>query len=208
MENRPIVLGSTSRYRKALLARLGMPFETCAPYVDESPLDGEAPATTCERLALAKARDVAARYEHALVIGSDQVANANGVAIGKPGGRDEAIAQLARLSGRAIVFHTGVALVDAASGRSHVARIDVTTRFRTLAPATIEAYVDRERPFDCAGSIKSEGLGIALVEAIDNADPTALIGLPLITVTDLLRREGFDVVTHAVRSPDSDDGSP
>lgn len=208
MENRPIVLGSTSRYRKALLARLRVPFETAAPNVDESPLDGEAPAATCERLALAKARDVAARYEHALVIGSDQVANADGVAIGKPGGREEAIAQLARLSGRAIVFHTGVALVDAASGRSHVARIDVTTRFRTLSRTTIEAYVDRERPFDCAGSIKSEGLGIALVEAIVNADPTALIGLPLIAVVDLLRREGFDVVTHAVRNPDAERDAP
>lgn len=208
MENRPIVLGSTSRYRKALLARLRVPFETAAPNVDESPLDGEAPAATCERLALAKARDVAARYEHALVIGSDQVANADGVAIGKPGGREEAIAQLARLSGREIVFHTGVALVDAASGRSHVARIDVTTRFRTLSRTTIEAYVDRERPFDCAGSIKSEGLGIALVEAIVNADPTALIGLPLIAVVDLLRREGFDVVTHAVRNPDAERDAP
>lgn len=208
MENRPIVLGSTSRYRKALLARLRVPFETAAPNVDESPLDGEAPAATCERLALAKARDVAAHYEHALVIGSDQVANADGVAIGKPGGREEAIAQLARLSGRAIVFHTGVALVDAASGRSHVARIDVTTRFRTLSRTTIEAYVDRERPFDCAGSIKSEGLGIALVEAIVNADPTALIGLPLIAVVDLLRREGFDVVTHAVRNPDAERDAP
>lgn len=208
MENRPIVLGSTSRYRKVLLARLRVPFETAAPNVDESPLDGEAPAATCERLALAKARDVAARYEHALVIGSDQVANADGVAIGKPGGREEAIAQLARLSGRAIVFHTGVALVDAASGRSHVARIDVTTRFRTLSRTTIEAYVDRERPFDCAGSIKSEGLGIALVEAIVNADPTALIGLPLIAVVDLLRREGFDVVTHAVRNPDAERDAP
>jgi len=197
MENRPIVLGSTSRYRKALLARLGVPFETAAPDVDESPLDGEAPAATCERLALAKARAVASRYTRALVIGSDQVANADGVAIGKSGGRDEAIAQLARLSGRAIVFHTGVALVDAASGRSHAARVDVTTRFRTLSRAMIEAYVDREQPFDCAGSIKSEGLGIALVEAIDNADPTALIGLPLITVVDLLRREGFDVVGRA-----------
>jgi len=208
MENRPIVLGSTSRYRSALLARLGVPFETAAPGVDESPLAGEAPAATCERLALAKACAVARRYGRALVIGSDQVANADGVAIGKPGSRDEAVAQLTRLSGRAIVFHTGVALVDAASGRSHVARIDVTTRFRVLSPATIAAYVDREHPFDCAGSIKSEGLGIALVEAIDNTDPTALIGLPLITVVDLLAREGFDVVTHAVRSRDAEHDSP
>ncbi|HEY3461269.1 MAG TPA: Maf family nucleotide pyrophosphatase [Casimicrobiaceae bacterium] len=208
MGNRPIVLGSTSRYREALLARLGVPFETAAPNVDESPLEGEAPAATCERLALAKARAVASRYKRALVIGSDQVANADGVAIGKPGERGEAIAQLTRLSGRAIVFHTGVALVDAASGRSHVARIDVTTRFRTLSRATIEAYVDRERPFDCAGSIKSEGLGIALVEAIDNADPTALIGLPLITVVDLLRREGVDIVAHAERSRDAQNDSP
>jgi septum formation protein len=205
MENRPLVLGSTSRYRKALLARLGVPFETAAPDVDESPFAGEAPAATCERLALAKARAVAARYESALVIGSDQVANADGVAIGKPGDRDEAVAQLSRLSGRAIVFHTGVALVDASSARTHVARIDVTTRFRRLSRATIEAYVDRERPFDCAGSIKSEGLGIALVEAIDNADPTALIGLPLIALVDLLQREGFDVVANAARAASADD---
>jgi septum formation protein len=200
MENRPLVLGSTSRYRQALLARLGVPFTVVAPAVDESPLDGEAPAATCERLALAKARAVAARYERALVIGSDQVADADGVALGKPGDRAAAIAQLAMLSGRAIVFHTGVALVDAASGRSHVRRVDVTTRFRRLSRAAIEAYVDRERPFDCAGAIKSEGLGIALVEAIDNRDPTALIGLPLITVVDLLEHEGFDVVASAARA--------
>ena len=160
MENRPLVLGSTSRYRSALLVRLGIAFATAAPGVDEAPLPGETPAATCERLAQAKARAVAARYARALVIGSDQVA-------------------------------------DAESGRCHVRRVDVTTRFRRLSRATIEAYVDRERPFDCAGSIKSEGLGIALVEAIENADPTALIGLPLIAVVDLLQREGVDVVACA-----------
>ena len=197
MENRPIVLGSTSRYRSALLARLGIAFATAAPGVDEAPLPGETPAATCERLAQAKARAVAARYARALVIGSDQVADADGVAVGKPGTRAEAIAQLSMLSGRSIVFHTGVALADAESGRCHVRRVDVTTRFRRLSRATIEAYVDRERPFDCAGSIKSEGLGIALVEAIENADPTALIGLPLIAVVDLLQREGVDVVACA-----------
>jgi septum formation protein len=197
MEKRPLVLGSTSAYRKGLLLRLGVPFETAAPGVDEAVLPGEAPRDTALRLAEAKARAVASRYGAALVIGSDQVADAGGVAMGKPRDRDDAVAQLTALSGRAIVFHTGIALVDAGSGRCHRRLVDVTTRFRTLTRDTIEAYVDRERPFDCAGSVKSEGLGIALVEAIDNDDPTALIGLPLIAVVDLLRAEEVDVVRWA-----------
>lgn len=205
MENRRLVLGSASVYRKALFARLGLPFETAAPSIDESALPGEVPAATAERLAEAKARAVAARYRDALVIGSDQVADAAGVAIGKPRDRAGAIAQLAALSGRSIVFHTGVALADAASGRCHVRRVDVTTRFRALSQRTIESYLDCEQPFDCAGSVKAEGLGIALVEAIDSSDPTALIGLPLITVVDLLRAEGVDVVSRAARLLRADD---
>jgi septum formation protein len=196
MENvpRPLVLASTSRHRRALLERLGLPFETQAPDVDETPLAGEAPAATACRLAEAKARAVAARRASALVIGSDQIANANGVAIGKPRDHAAAVAQLTALSGQAIVFHTAVALVDAASGRGQLRLIDVTTRFRELTAGSIERYLRRERPYDCAGSIKSEGLGIALVESIASEDPTALIGLPLIALVDLLQAEGIDLL--------------
>jgi septum formation protein len=194
MKKRRLVLGSTSVYRKTLLARLGLPFETAAPDVDEAPLPGEAPSALAVRLAEAKARAVAAHYDDALVIGSDQVANANGIAIGKPRDHADAVAQLMALSGNAIVFHTGVALVDAASARCQVRLVDVTTTFRVLQFAEIEAYLLRERPYDCAGSIKSEALGIALVRSIASDDPTALIGLPLIAVVDLLRAEGIDVL--------------
>jgi len=195
MENRPpLVLASTSVYRRALLARLGLAFETAAPGVDETPLPGETPAATARRLAEAKARAIAARHAHALVIGSDQVADLDGVAVGKPDDHAGAVRQLALLSGRAVVFHTGVALVDAASGRCTVRVVDVTTRFRTLTPAAIERYLQRERPYDCAASIKCEALGIAIVESIQSDDPTALIGLPLITVVDLLHAEGVDVL--------------
>jgi septum formation protein len=194
MEKRRLVLGSTSAYRKALLARLGLPFETAAPAVDETPRPGESPPDLARRLAQSKARSVAVRYDDALVIGSDQVANANGRAIGKPCDHEEAVAQLTELSGNAVVFHTAVALVDAASGRCHVRLVDVTTTFRVLSRGDIEAYIARERPYDCAGSIKSESLGIALVHSIASDDPTALIGLPLIAVVDLLRAEGVDVL--------------
>lgn len=191
---RPLVLASTSRYRQALLSRLGLPFDVQPPGVDETALPGEAPAATACRLAEAKARAVASRYANALVLGSDQVANAEGVAIGKPGDHAAAAAQLRLLAGRTVVFHTAVALVDAQSGRCAVRLIDVATRFRALSDAAIEQYLQRERPYDCAGSIRSEGLGIALVEAIESDDPSALIGLPLITVIDLLRSEGVDVL--------------
>jgi len=191
---RPLVLASTSRYRQALLSRLGLPFDVQPPGVDETALPGEAPAATACRLAEAKARAVASRYANALVLGSDQVANAEGVAIGKPGDHAAAAAQLRMLAGRTVVFHTAVALVDAQSGRCAVRLIDVATRFRALSDAAIEQYLQRERPYDCAGSIRSEGLGIALVEAIESDDPSALIGLPLITVIDLLRSEGVDVL--------------
>jgi len=191
---RPLVLASTSRYRQALLARLGLPFDVQAPDVDETPLSEEAPWATACGLAEAKARSVASRYANALVIGSDQVADADGVAIGKPGDHAAAASQLRLLAGRTVVFHTAVALVDARSGRCAVRLVDVATRFRHLSDAAIEHYLQRERPYDCAGSIRSEGLGIALVEAIESADPSALIGLPLIAVIDLLRAEGVDVL--------------
>ena len=191
---RPLVLASTSRYRQALLARLGLHFDVQPPGVDETALPGEAPGATACRLAEAKARAVASRYAHALVIGSDQVADADGVAIGKPGDHAAAVSQLRLLAGRTIVFHTAVALVDARSGRCAVRLVDVATRFRALSDAAIEHYLQRERPYDCAGSIRCEGLGIALVEAIESDDPSALIGLPLITLIDLLRAEGVDVL--------------
>jgi len=195
MENPPpLVLASTSVYRRELLARLGLPFTTEAPGVDETPLRDETPAATACRLAEAKARAVAPRHLHALIIGSDQVADLDGFAIGKPADHDEAVRQLAMLSGRSVVFHTGVALVDAASGRAGVRLIDVTTKFRPLTPAAIDCYLRRERPYDCAASIRSEALGIAIVESIRSDDPTALIGLPLIAVVDLLAAEGVDVL--------------
>lgn len=194
MENRPLVLASTSVYRKALLARLGLPFQTAAPGIDETPLPGETPAATAWRLAEAKARAVAARFDDALVLGSDQVADLDGVAIGKPLDHVHAVDQLVRLSGRSIVFHTAVALVNAANGHCEERLVDVTTTFRTLTPAAIEQYLRREQPYDCAASVKSEALGIAVVESIRSDDPTALIGLPLISVVDLLRTEGVDVL--------------
>ena len=196
-DDRPLVLGSTSRYRRELLGRLGLPFEVAAPGVDEGPLPGERPAQTALRLAEAKARAVAGRYGHALVIGSDQVADCDGTPVGKPGGREQALAQLRRLSGRTVVFHTGVALVDARSGRCHSELVDVASTFRVLDEAEIAAYLDREAPWDCAGSVRSEGIGAALFERIGSDDPTALVGLPLIAVARLLRAEGVDVIARA-----------
>ncbi|HSC22643.1 MAG TPA: Maf family nucleotide pyrophosphatase [Casimicrobiaceae bacterium] len=196
MENPPLlVLASTSVYRRDLLARLGVPFETARPDVDETPLAGETPAATARRLAQAKARNVAARYPRgALVIGADQVADLDGLAVSKPLSHANAVEQLTRASGRSVVFHTAVALVDAPSGRCRERLIDVTTKFRTLTPTAIEHYLRHERPYDCAGAVKAEALGIAIVESIRSDDPTALIGLPLISVVDLLRAEGVDVL--------------
>jgi len=194
---RRLVLGSTSRYRRALLERLGLPFVVAAPDLDEAALPSETPALTALRLAEAKARAVAAHYPDSLVIGADQVADCAGRPIGKPGARERAVEQLQMLSGKTVVFHTAVALVDAASGRCRTALVDVASTFRTLGSAEIAAYLDREEPYDCAGSVKSEGLGIALFERIVSDDPTALIGLPLIALTRLLREEGVDVLVPA-----------
>jgi len=191
---RTLVLGSTSRYRRELLARLGLPFEIAAPDVDETALPGEAPAQTALRLSEAKARAVASRYDNALVIGSDQVADCDGRAIGKPGTRDNAIALLRELSGRTVVFHTGVALIDTASGRCQRGLVDVTSAFRTLSEREIETYLDKETPYDCAGGVRSEALGIALFTRITSDDPTALVGLPLIALTRMLRNEGVDAL--------------
>ena len=189
------MLASTSRYRRQLLARLLLPFDVVAPDIDETELPGETPAATACRLADAKARVVAARRPDALVIGSDQVADCGGVAISKPGDHGTAVAQLTALSGRVIVFHTAVALVDGATGIANTRLVDVRSTFRALSPRTIEDYLRRETPYDCAGAVKSEALGIALFERIESDDPTALIGLPLIALTDMLRAHGVDVLT-------------
>ncbi|HEV8695485.1 MAG TPA: Maf family nucleotide pyrophosphatase [Lysobacter sp.] len=185
-----LILASTSIYRRELLARLRLPFEAVRPEVNERPLPGEAPLTLAQRLSFAKANAIATREPGACVIGSDQVAELDGMALGKPEGRDGAIAQLGAMSGRAVQFRTGVCIQRA--GEPPRQTVDTTTvRFRTLALSEIERYVDAEQPFDCAGSFKSEGLGIALFEAIESVDPTALIGLPLIATARLLREAGF-----------------
>ena len=193
-KQKPLVLASTSPYRQQLLARLGLPFEVRSPNIDETVLTGEAPAQTAARLAEAKARAVAAQFLDALVIGSDQVADTDGSALSKPGDHATAVAQLRALSGRTVVFHTAVALVDAGSGRCDVRLVDVKSMFRRLTDEVVERYLARERPYDCAGAVKSEGLGIALFDAIESDDPTALIGLPLIAVTQMLRTYGVDVL--------------
>jgi len=185
-----LILASTSRYRGELLARLRLPFDAIAPEVDETPLPGEAPRALAQRLALAKARAVAARYPDAIVIGSDQVADLHGTALGKPGTHARAAAQLARMSGQRVVFQTAVAVVCQATGYQGQDLAAVEVQFRTLAADEIERYLHAEQPYDCAGSAKSEGLGIALLNAILSDDPTALIGLPLIRTANLLRAAG------------------
>ena len=194
---RPLILGSTSRYRRELLERLRLPFEVRAPHVDETPRASEAPAALAARLALAKARAIAAAHPNAVVIGSDQVADLDGEPIGKPGTHERAVAQLQRMRGRSVVFHTAVAVVCQASGFAGSALAPVTVRFRDLSDAEIEHYLRTEQPYDCAGSAKCETLGIALLDAIESDDPTALVGLPLIRTCALLRQAGIDPLQGA-----------
>ena len=188
---RTLVLGSTSRYRRELLQRLGLPFTVAAPDVDETPLQGEAPRALALRLALAKARAVAAQHPDAVVIGSDQVADLHGQPLGKPGTHKRASAQLQRMSGETVIFQTAVAVVCAATGFEQVDLAPVEVRFRTLTGDEIERYLHAEQPYDCAGSAKSEGLGISLLDAILSDDPTALVGLPLIRTCRMLRAAGL-----------------
>ena len=188
---RTLVLGSTSRYRRELLQRLGLPFAAAAPDVDETPLQGEAPRALALRLALAKAHAVAAQHPDAVVIGSDQVADLHGQPLGKPGTHKRASAQLQRMSGETVIFQTAVAVVCAATGFEQVDLAPVEVRFRTLTGDEIERYLRAEQPYDCAGSAKSEGLGISLLDAIHSDDPTALIGLPLIRTCRMLRAAGL-----------------
>jgi septum formation protein len=191
---RKLILGSTSRYRKELLTRLNLNFGTASPDVDETPQTGEAPKDLAVRLALAKARDVAKRHPEAVVIGSDQVADLAGTPLGKPGTHERATAQLKRMSGQTVIFQTAVAVVCAATGYESVDIAPVKVVFRDLSDAEIESYLRSEQPYDCAGSAKSEGLGIALLDRIDNDDPTALIGLPLIRTARMLREAGIQLL--------------
>ncbi|KRD48382.1 septum formation inhibitor Maf [Acidovorax sp. Root275] len=188
---RPLVLGSTSRYRRELLQRLNLPFDVAAPDVDETPLPGEAPRALALRLALAKARAVAQQHPEAVVIGSDQVADLAGEPLGKPGLYERAVEQLRQMRGQTVIFQTALAVVCTATGFEQVDLAPVEVKFRDLSDAEIERYLRAEQPYDCAGSAKSEGLGIALLDAIHSDDPTALIGLPLIRTCRMLRAAGL-----------------
>ncbi len=188
---RTVILASTSRYRRELMERLRLPFEVQAPGVDETALEGEAPAALAERLALDKANAIAARFPEAVVIGSDQVADLAGEALGKPGDHARAILQLRKMRGQTLVFQTAVAVVCLATGFRQRDIAPVRVVFRDLGDEAIERYLRAEQPYDCAGSAKSEGLGIALLDAIDSDDPTALVGLPLIRTCRMLRAAGI-----------------
>ncbi len=194
MPARRLILASSSIYRRSLLDRLGQTVVCVAPDIDESPLAHERPADTALRLALAKAQAVASTHPSALIIGSDQVAERNGAPIGKPGTHANAVQQLQAMRGKRVAFHTALCLLDAASGRHQRENVITTVHFRDLSDAQIESYLQREKPYDCAGSAKIESLGIALVHGIHCDDPTALIGLPLIALVSMLKREGVEVV--------------
>jgi septum formation protein len=191
---RKLVLGSTSRYRRELLARLGLAFDVAAPDVDETAHPHETPLALATRLALQKAQAVAQRYPQAVVIGSDQVADLQGEALGKPGTHARATEQLRRMRGQMVVFHTALAVVCLDTGFVQQDVAQVRVQFRDLTDAEIENYLLAEQPYDCAGSAKSEGLGIALLERIDNDDPTALIGLPLIRTARMIRAAGVQLL--------------
>ena len=191
---RPLILGSTSPYRRELLARLRLPFEVVRPEVDETPHAGEQPMALALRLALEKAMAVARLHPQAVVIGSDQVADLDGEPLGKPGNHERAVAQLQRMRGQTVVFQTAVAVVCIDSGFAEQALAQVKVQFRHLSDEAIETYLCAEQPYDCAGSAKSEGLGIALLESIDNQDPSALVGLPLIHTCRLLRAAGVPLL--------------
>ena len=194
MQPRTLILASTSRYRRELMNRLQLPFEVQAPEVDETPRPGESPRDLAERLAFEKARAVALRFPEAVVIGSDQVADLAGEALGKPGDHDRATAQLRRMRGQTLVFQTAVAVVCEASGFVERDIAPVRVVFRDLTDAAIERYLRAEQPYDCAGGAKSEGLGIALLDAIDSDDPSALVGLPLIRTCRMLRAAGVSLL--------------
>ena len=195
-----LILGSTSTYRRDLLARLHSPFEVAAPDVDETPLPGEAPHALAKRLALAKAKAVAAKFPKGVVIGSDQVADLHGQSLGKPGTHDRAVAQLRLMRGQTVVFQTAVSVVCLESGFEQSSLAAVRVTFRDLTDSEIENYLRIEQPYDCAGSAKSEGLGIALLASIDSDDPTALVGLPLIRTCKMIQAAGIEILSHRAAS--------
>ena len=193
---RRLILGSTSRYRRELLERLNIPFQVASPDVDETSLPQELPSMLAARLALAKAKAVAAQFPQAVVIGSDQVADLNGQSLGKPGTHDKAVAQLRLMRGQTVIFQTAVAVVCFETGFEQCSLAAVRVKFRDLTDDEIENYLHIEQPYDCAGSAKSEGLGIALLASIDSDDPTALIGLPLIRTCQMLRAAGIELLSN------------
>lgn len=198
--NRALILGSTSRYRRELLQRLQVPFEVIAPDVDETPNNGEPPAALAKRLALAKARAVAAAFPQAVIIGSDQVADLHGLPLGKPGTHEKAVLQLRQMRGQTVIFQTAVAVVCLESGYQAQSLAAVKVKFRELTDDEIESYLRIEQPYDCAGSAKSEGLGIALLESIDSDDPTALVGLPLIRTCRMIQAAGVKLLAGVSNS--------
>jgi septum formation protein len=192
--NRKIVLASTSPFRQELLSRLGIPFETAAPDIDESALPGELAPATAARLAVTKARAALKNFPEALIIGSDQVATLAGEHIGKPGTHENAVQQLRRMRDNSVAFHTALAVINGLTGRTQTCVVATMVKFRNVSDAQIEAYLRREQPYNCAGSAKSEGLGIALIASIEGPDPNALIGLPLIELVSMLKNEGIEAI--------------
>ena len=189
-----LVLASTSPFRSELLSKLGLPFVTVNPATDESVVHGETPETTALRLSEAKARAVASQYPDALIIGSDQMAFIDDQVFGKPGTHDNAVKQLKTMRGRTVNFFTGLCLLNTQTGRAQLRGVPMLVTFRNLSDDEIENYLQKEKPYNCAGSAKSEGLGIAVIEKMQGEDPNALIGLPLIALCDLLRNEGVSVI--------------
>lgn len=189
-----LVLASTSKYRRELLSRLKLPFEVISPDVDETPFPGESPSATALRLSVLKAQAVAGQFPDALIIGSDQVLMLDSEQLGKPGNYANAFAQLKKMQGKAMVFHTALTLLNSKTGHSQTRDVPTTVHIRKLSDAQVETYLKKEQPYDCAGSAKSESLGIALMARMDSPDPTALIGLPLMVLTEMLLNEGVDVL--------------
>ena len=190
-----LVLASTSPYRRELLARLGVPFEVAAPDVDETPLPGESPDDTAQRLSILKARAVAEKFPDALIIGSDQVALLEGRQLGKPGSHEDAVEQLRSMRAKTLEFHTALTLLNARTGRAQTANVPVRLVMRDYTDAQIDAYLRKDQPYNCCGSARSESLGIALIARYETEDPNALVGLPLIKLTEMLANEGLDVLT-------------
>ena len=190
-----LVLASPPPFRRDLLARLGVPFEVAAPDIDETPLAGEKPDDTAQRLSVLKAKAVAEHFPDALIIGSDQVALLDGEQLGKPGTHGKAVDQLKRMRGKALEFHTALTLLNARTGRTQTANVPVRLVMRDYSDTQIEAYLKKDQPYNCCGSARSESLGIALIQRYETEDPNALVGLPLIKLTEMLANEGLDVLT-------------